>query len=62
LIDRPRRDSRLLQLTDPRGNRSLSLVTKSSSEVVTKLDELVERSRVEAVELGLFVDQEEACL
>jgi hypothetical protein len=62
LIDRPRRDSRLLQLADPRGNRSLSFLTEAPSEVVAKLDELVERSREEAVELGLFVDQEEACL
>ena len=62
MIDRPRRDGRLRQLTDPRGNRSLSFLTEASGEVVAKLDELVERSRVEAVELGLFVDQEEACL
>jgi hypothetical protein len=62
LIHRPRGDSRLRQLTDPRRDGSLSFLAEASSEVVAELDELVERSRVEAVELSLFVDQEEACL
>lgn len=61
LVHRPGRDGWLLQLTEASGDRALALVPEATSEVVAKLDELVERRRVEAIELGLFVDQA-ACL
>jgi hypothetical protein len=56
LVSRPGRDARLPQLLDAGGRRALPLLTEAAGEVVSKSDELVERSRVQTVEFRLFVD------
>ena len=57
LVDRPGGNRRLLQLLDTGGDRALSLAAEAANEVVAESRELVERSRVEAVELLCLVDQ-----
>ena len=56
LIDRPGRDRRFLQALDPHRLLFVALLLKAGGEIVAGGGELVERSGVEAVEFGFFVD------